>query len=98
MRITVIVGGRKVAMQVTDEACPGFKLCEACTQALMESVQQNAQRSVDEHGLTPREEEVLRLVGAGLSNKDIARRLTISDKTVKTHLHHVYVKLRLSGR
>jgi DNA-binding NarL/FixJ family response regulator len=48
--------------------------------------------------LTPREEQIVRLIGAGLSNKEIGRRLDISDHTVKTHLHHVYVKLQRSGR
>jgi DNA-binding NarL/FixJ family response regulator len=48
--------------------------------------------------LTPREHEVMDLIGAGLSNKEIARRLAISDHTVKTHLHRVYVKLHRSGR
>jgi two-component system nitrate/nitrite response regulator NarL len=52
----------------------------------------------DEHKLTPREDEILHLIGSGLSNKEIARRLDISDKTVKTHLHRVYVKLNRSGR
>jgi Response regulator containing a CheY-like receiver domain and an HTH DNA-binding domain len=48
--------------------------------------------------LTAREREILDLVGAALSNKEIARKLAISDKTVKTHLHHIYVKLQRSGR
>ena len=48
--------------------------------------------------LTPREHEIMDLIGAGLSNKEIARRLAISDHTVKTHLHRVYVKLHRSGR
>lgn len=48
--------------------------------------------------LTVREREILDLTGAGLSNKEIARRLAISDQTVKTHLHNVYVKLNRSGR
>jgi len=48
--------------------------------------------------LTPREREVLQLIGTGLSNKEIGRHLAISDQTVKTHLHHVYVKLERSGR
>lgn len=48
--------------------------------------------------LTAREREILRLVGNALSNKEIARQLRISDKTVKTHLHHIYVKLHRSGR
>jgi DNA-binding NarL/FixJ family response regulator len=77
----------------------GFQLCDACMQALLvESVRQDARRSAGEHKLTQREEEILRLIGTGLTNKEIARRLAISDKTVKTHLHHVYVKLHRSGR
>jgi DNA-binding NarL/FixJ family response regulator len=56
-----------------------------------------AQR-VDERRLTAREEEIFELIGLGLTNKEIARQLDISDHTVKTHLHRVYVKLQLSGR
>jgi len=52
----------------------------------------------DDGKLTPREEEILQLIGSGLTNKEIGRKLDISDKTVKTHLHHIYVKLNLSGR
>jgi ATP/maltotriose-dependent transcriptional regulator MalT len=48
--------------------------------------------------LTAREREILGLIGNALSNKEIARRLQISDKTVKTHLHHIYVNLHQSGR
>lgn len=51
-----------------------------------------------EHQLTSREEEILTLIGEGLSNKEIGRRLAISDATVKTHLHRVYLKLNRSGR
>ena len=53
---------------------------------------------VSEAKLTPREHEILGLIGSGLSNKEIARQLEISDKTVKTHLHRTYVKLHQSGR
>lgn len=48
--------------------------------------------------LTRREREILALIGQGLSNKEIARRLLISAATVKTHLHHVYTKLQRGGR
>ena len=48
--------------------------------------------------LTPRERELVSLVAAGASNKDIATRLTISIKTVKTHLTSVFKKLGLSTR
>jgi len=49
-------------------------------------------------GLTGREVEVLRLVGAGMRNKEIAARLFISEKTVKTHLTHIYQRLGLEDR
>jgi DNA-binding NarL/FixJ family response regulator len=48
--------------------------------------------------LTVREREILELIGRAMSNKEIARQLKISAATVKTHLHHVYVKLQMSGR
>lgn len=48
--------------------------------------------------LTARQGEILHLVGAGLSNKEVARCLMISDQTVKTHLHRIYRKLHQSGR
>ena len=52
----------------------------------------------DQTLLTAREREILSLIGSAMSNKEIARQLQISDKTVKTHLHHIYVKLQRSGR
>lgn len=56
-------------------------------------------RAADEERLlTAREREILALIGSGMSNKEIGRALNISDQTVKTHLHHVYVKLQRSGR
>ncbi len=48
--------------------------------------------------LTPTEAEVVRLVAEGLGNKEIAKRLFISPRTVQTHLTHVYAKLALTSR
>ena len=48
--------------------------------------------------LTPRELEVTRMVAEGLRNKDIARRLDITEGTVKFHLHSIYEKLQIDGR
>lgn len=48
--------------------------------------------------LTTREREVLMLVGDGLANKNIARRLGISEKTVKTHLTSVFSALGVGDR
>ncbi|OBB67197.1 LuxR C-terminal-related transcriptional regulator [Mycobacterium sp. 852014-50255_SCH5639931] len=48
--------------------------------------------------LTPTELDVVRLVGEGLPNKDIAARLFVSPRTVQSHLTHVYTKLAVSSR
>jgi DNA-binding NarL/FixJ family response regulator len=48
--------------------------------------------------LTRREQEILQLVASGLSNKEIAARLTITEGTVKNHVHNALEKLHLSNR
>src|SRR4051794_16518789 len=48
--------------------------------------------------LTAREREIVRMIAEGLRNKAIAERLSISEGTVKIHLHNVYEKLGLDGR
>ncbi|WP_159705306.1 response regulator transcription factor [Arthrobacter sp. 18067] len=48
--------------------------------------------------LTPREAELLSLLTEGLSNRDLGKRLFISEATVKTHLAHIYAKLGVETR
>jgi DNA-binding NarL/FixJ family response regulator len=48
--------------------------------------------------LTPRELEVLTLIGRGLSNSELARELTLSEATVKTHAARIFMKLNLRDR
>jgi NarL family two-component system response regulator LiaR len=48
--------------------------------------------------LTPRETEILRFIGRGYSNKNIARELDLSERTVKTHVSSLLSKLGLSSR
>ena len=48
--------------------------------------------------LTEREYDVLRLLAEGLRNKDIAKRLHITERTVKNHVTHIIAKLGVKSR
>jgi DNA-binding NarL/FixJ family response regulator len=48
--------------------------------------------------LTPREIEMVGMVARGLRNKEMSKRLAISEGTVKIHLHHIYRKLKVENR
>jgi two-component system, NarL family, response regulator LiaR len=54
--------------------------------------------STDAEALTTRETEVLRHLALGLSNRDIAAALSVSEETVKTHVTHVLAKLNVDNR
>jgi DNA-binding NarL/FixJ family response regulator len=55
-------------------------------------------RAPAEEALSPRELEILQAVARGLSNKQIGRRLYVSEATVKTHLLRIFAKLGVDGR
>ena len=65
---------------------------------LVEHLAGDGARPSELERLTPREREVLELIGQGLSNKRIARELRIAEKTVKTHVGHVLEKLGVTDR
>jgi two-component system, NarL family, response regulator DegU len=52
----------------------------------------------DENGLTERELEIVRLVASGFKNKEVGNTLTISERTVKTHLTNIFQKLGVRDR
>jgi DNA-binding CsgD family transcriptional regulator len=56
------------------------------------------QAKVKELGLTPRELDILEAMAAGLSNKEIAERLFVSENTVKTHAARLFSKLSAKRR
>src|SRR2546425_10186568 len=56
------------------------------------------ERRKDKFGLTPRELEIVRALSAGETNKDIARRFSISEQTVKHHLTNIFNKVGVSQR
>lgn len=50
------------------------------------------------YSLTEREKEVLSLIGNGLANKDIAKKLFLSEKTVKNHINNIFKKIEVTDR
>jgi two-component system, NarL family, response regulator LiaR len=68
------------------------------TQALIEAATQPARSSSLEQVLTEREMQVLKLMVEGLSNPEIAERLSVSRSTVKTHVSNVLSKLGVGSR
>ena len=55
-------------------------------------------RSPEMNALSPREEEVVRCVAQGLRNAEVAKQLSISEQTVKTHLNSIFRKLGIRDR
>ncbi|MGM0914684.1 MAG: two-component system response regulator NarL [Pseudomonadota bacterium] len=75
-------------------------ISESLTALLAEALrsQRSQPAAPDIHSLTQREREILRELAAGLSNKMIARKLEITEGTVKVHVKHLLKKLNLRSR
>ena len=67
-------------------------------QQLARTRQERERESDALQALTPREREVFRLVAQGCTNAEIAERLVLSEKTVKTHVRNISNKLNLGGK
>lgn len=70
---------------------------DTMTRAFLASVSGSTQ-SRDPEAPTTREIEIIRMVAEGLRNKEIGARLSITEGTVKVHLHNIYEKLGVDGR
>jgi len=102
----ISLGAHPNEMQLALEALisgHGFYLSRSSAQwmaeaALARSEPQPVDQATGLPALTAREREVLYLVSEGLSNEEIARALTISANTVRTHLHSLALKLETNSR
>lgn len=84
-----------------DKALVSPRVAAALIDRVAELAQVSAQYDLDPHAvadLTPRERDVLNLIGEGLTNQEIASRLVIEVGTVKNHVHSILRKLDVSNR
>ncbi len=64
-----------------------------------EALRQISKLSARAHdSLTSRERQIVLVLAEGITNKEIARRLRLTEGTVKVHLHNIYQKLGISNR
>jgi NarL family two-component system response regulator LiaR len=95
-----IYGGLVAAVFATLGIWLGLKLTRHTETVVVREVEVPAplnfvrdQNKLEALGITPRELEILELIAAGLSNKEIAERVYVSENTVKTHSSRVFDKL-----
>nr|WP_166300732.1 response regulator transcription factor [Bradyrhizobium sp. 2S1]MCK7665027.1 response regulator transcription factor [Bradyrhizobium sp. 2S1] len=95
-------GTAELYQKVRDAVAGRFSCSPEMAAGIMRALSRSAaaprQPVFDLSGLTPREENVARLVARGLSNKEIARDLALSESTVKHHIHNIFGKMGLSRR
>ncbi|MGA7913266.1 MAG: response regulator transcription factor [Candidatus Dormiibacterota bacterium] len=70
----------------------------AIAQRLMDRVRENANSTANLPVLNERQTQILRLISEGYSNKEIARRVHLSENTVKSHVQDIFAKLDVRNR
>lgn len=93
-----LIGRALLFCDVTKDQSVRVELSRALADRLLKMVGEASIPGSPHEGLTPQELHILRLVGAGLSNQQLADELTVSLSTVRTHLKSVYRKLGLHSR
>lgn len=92
------LGPAGAARRLRERVSRGQLDSTAADAVLQASGHASTRRHARPDGLTAREVEVLRLVAQGASNKGIAAKLVLSEKTVRNHVEHVYAKIGVSNR
>jgi two-component system nitrate/nitrite response regulator NarL len=95
-------GSYQDLLRAIDDACRGeFSVSPHHTALLLGRIAELAGRGAQQSGsatLTRREREILPLIERGLSNKEIARHLSIGPATIKNHVHNILEKMQLRRR
>jgi len=91
-------GGQEILDAIAELRAGGAPMTSEIARLLVRSFQSPAAAPPATATLTPREQEILALLASGLSNKEIAAKLSISFFTVRAHLMHIYEKLHVRSR
>ncbi len=88
-----------VLEQIQVAASGRLAITDSLTELLARALREDAKpKTPNEAGLTNREQEILGLIAEGMSNKQIARELDITEGTIKVHVKHLLKKLNLRTR
>ena len=92
--------GHRAILRAVEAAAQGQSILDGAVQRRLLRLATNARPRASKRldGLTAREKEILRLIGTGLRNAEIAESLTISETTVKTHINNLFAKAGISTR
>lgn len=93
-----LIGRALLFCDVTHDKSVRVELSHALADRLLRMAGESAIPGSPHEGLTPQELHILRLVGEGMSNQQVADELTVSISTIRTHLKSVYRKLGLQSR
>ncbi|MFE2100343.1 MULTISPECIES: response regulator transcription factor [unclassified Streptomyces] len=99
--LTKDAGGDEIVRAVESVLSGDAGLSPSVQRRLLERLSEPAPKPAEAEapdGLTARETEVLVLIGEGLSNQEIARKLHVSTATVKTHINNLFAKTGLKDR
>jgi DNA-binding NarL/FixJ family response regulator len=93
-----VLSAEQAAAQLRADVRAGRLAGDAVEAVLHAAGQQTRRRPVAVAGLTVREVQVLSLLARGVSNRNVAKALSISEKTVGNHVEHIYTKIGVSTR
>lgn len=93
-----LIGRAIIFCDVTAERTVQVQLSEDATRRLLDLTENWNESAEAREALTAQERRILRLVGSGLSNQQIAKRIHVAPSTVRSHLKNLYGKLGLSNR